>query len=90
MFALLLACAPDDGCDAMCVAALDRYGGCIEEAGLTWGESVGYTSAADFTDWCETWVWEARQTGLATTCEEKRVTFTDGTCDDYYDAWTNP
>lgn len=83
----LLACTPDDTCVEMCQAALDRYGTCIEEAGLSWGEEVGYTSEADFVGWCETWVWEARQTGLSETCEEKRATFEDGSCADYYAAW---
>ncbi len=84
---LIHACAPDDGCTSMCDAALDRYTTCITEAGLDWGEDVGYTSPADFGNWCETWVWEARQTGLSDTCAQKRTVFEDGTCADYYAAW---
>lgn len=84
---LITSCLPDDGCPAMCAAALDRYTSCIEEAGLDWGEDVGYVSASDFEGWCETWVWEARQTGLSGTCDDKRRTFEGGTCADYYSAW---
>jgi hypothetical protein len=86
---LLLACAPPDECDAMCDAALDRYGACIEENGLEWGESVGYTSPADFTTWCETWTWEARQLDEAGSCVTKLATFEEGTCADYYAAWAS-
>jgi hypothetical protein len=83
---LLLACARD-ACDAMCDAALDRFAACLEEDGLQWGESVGYTSPTDFANWCATWTWEARQLGEADTCDERLATFESGDCDDYRGAW---
>ena len=86
---LLLGCGPPDACDAMCDAALVRYAACLEEAGLEWGPSVGYTDPADYTNWCETWSWEARQLDEAGTCAEKREVFLEGTCDDYWAAWSD-
>lgn len=87
MWFLLLACAPDDRCDAMCDAAKDRFEACLEEAGLEWGSSVGYEDPVDYANWCQTWAWEARQLGEADQCAAMETTFRDGTCAEYYDAW---
>lgn len=87
---LLMACAPADDCDAMCVAARERFSGCMEESGLEWGASVGYADAADYDDWCATYTWELRQLGRADACAERLPVFEGGTCDDYYDAWEEP
>ncbi|MFZ5479862.1 MAG: hypothetical protein ACOZNI_24065 [Myxococcota bacterium] len=87
MFALLLACAPDDACDAMCVASREQFEACMEERGLVYGESVGYVSAADFDDWCDTWTWETRLLEQQDTCDQKLAVFESGDCDAWYDAW---
>lgn len=86
MILLLLACV-SDSCDAMCDAALARFSACLEEGGLEWGDSVGYESPTDYTNWCATWTWEARELDEADTCETKRTVFTEGDCAAYRAAW---
>lgn len=83
-------CAPDDDCDAMCDAALDRYAGCISDAGMEWGESVGYTSEADFLNWCTTWVWEQRALDNAEQCGTNLTILEGGACTDYPALWAAP
>ena len=56
---LLLACAEADPCPAMCVAAADTYGECLETQDLDWS-AAGYADRRDFIDACETWAWEQR------------------------------
>lgn len=84
------ACAPQDDCDAMCSAAVERFGGCITDAGMEWGSAVGYTSEADFGDWCATWVWEQREVGNAEQCTTNLPVLEDGTCADYPGLWAAP
>jgi hypothetical protein len=84
---VLAGCASSDACPAMCDAARDRFAACLEESGLEWGASVGYEDANDYDNWCGTYTWELRQLGEADSCAERLPVFTDGTCDDYYDAW---
>ena len=84
------ACAPPDMCDAMCDAALDRYGGCLADAGMEWGAGVGYTSEADFLNWCDTWVWEQRALDNAEQCATNLPVLTDGTCAEYPALWVTP
>jgi hypothetical protein len=91
LFALvvLAGCGSPDECPAMCAAARERYAGCIDAAGQAWGgDGVGYASAADYDDWCATWTWEVRELGEEAQCADKRPIFEDGTCEDYYDAWS--
>jgi hypothetical protein len=88
LLALLLACAPDDACDAMCDAARVTFEACMEERGLTYGESVGYVDAADYDDWCDTWSWETRILEEQATCADKLAVFETGDCDAYYEAWS--
>lgn len=88
MWLLLLACAPDDRCEAMCDAALSRFEVCLGEGGLEWGASVGYQGPADYQNWCETWTWEVRQLGEQDQCATKEAVFADGTCEEYYAAWS--
>lgn len=80
-------CAPSDACPAMCVAARDRFEACLDAEGLTYGESVGYESAADYEDWCDTFSWELRALSQADSCAARLPIFEEGTCADYHDAW---
>lgn len=80
-------CAAPDVCAELCTAARDRFEGCLEAGGLTWGASVGYESAADYDNWCDTFAWELRELGQADTCAERQALVEGGTCSDYYDAW---
>ena len=89
LVALFSGCASleGDACAGMCDAALARFESCMDESGLEYGASVGYTDAVDYADWCDTWTWELRQLGQAASCDARRVVFEDGTCDDYLDVW---
>lgn len=89
MILLLLACGEPDACDAMCEVAREKFGTCLEESGLEWGEGAGYSDPLDYDNWCATWTWEARQLGVAGTCEDKLAVFRDGTCDEYRAAWVS-
>ncbi|MDP2306922.1 MAG: hypothetical protein Q8P18_12935 [Pseudomonadota bacterium] len=80
-------CAPSDVCAELCTAARDRYEGCLEAGGLTWGASVGYESAAEYDDWCETFSWELRELGQADSCGDRLALVEGGECSEYYDAW---
>lgn len=90
LLGLLLGCGPDPACVAMCEAAESRYTTCLADAGLDWGAEVGYQSAADYANWCATWVWEMEQTGGDPACAARRRVFATGTCADYYESWTSP
>lgn len=95
LLAFLLACNPaPDPCEAMCAAAADLYGTCLESWALDWS-AAGYEDQADFLDRCETWAWEARlleadagQDGAVdAACEERELTFGEAldplTCEAY-------
>jgi hypothetical protein len=51
----LWGCA-DDPCDGFCAAAQRRVESCLEERGLSYTDA-GYTDAADWRNFCGTWVW---------------------------------
>ena len=86
---LLLACAPDDDCAAMCDAALSGLESCLAAEGREW-EGSGWESPEDFANWCDTWSWEQRQLGQEATCAEKLPELRDGDCDAFYAAWATP
>jgi hypothetical protein len=86
MIFLLLACAPD-ACDALCDAGLTRFQGCLDEAGLEWGASVGYEDPADYEGWCATYTWELRQLGQADSCADRTSALEAATCADYGQVW---
>ncbi len=94
-------CAPvlePDPCEAMCRAAAELYGSCLQDWGAGW-ESAGYDDEPDFLDSCETWAWEMRlleedalQQGVIdekgqveATCTERRAAFESdaATCSTY-------
>lgn len=80
-------CADADDCARMCTAARSRFEGCLQESGSTWGTSVGYESALDYDNWCETFSWELRELGQADTCTDRLALVEAGNCTEYYDAW---
>jgi hypothetical protein len=84
---LLAGCAPDDACAQMCDAALDSFEGCLDERGTEWGASVGYSSPADYRNWCETYSWELRQLGEVDQCAQLRDAVTGVDCAGYASAW---
>lgn len=80
---VFLACSADpDPCVAMCDAAAELYGSCLDSWELGW-DSAGYQDQADFVHRCETWAWEARlledDAGEAGTidalCQQRAETF---------------
>lgn len=83
----LAACAAPDVCTEMCTAAGDRFDACLVEGGVTWGASVGYESAADYDNWCDTYAWELRELGQDYTCADRQTLIEEGSCADYYEAW---
>ncbi len=74
----------------MCLDAVDLYGACVEDWGLSWPD-VGHDDERAYLDSCETWVWEARSLSrdspewLEQACRERRQAFRadEATCDTY-------
>lgn len=96
MFALLLlCCAQPDACDTLCAHARSAFEACLDAQGADWGASTGFTSADDFDDWCDTFVWEEQQLDAARgpgdpaapTCSERQAVIDDGDCAAWYTAW---
>jgi len=84
----LAGCAgPDDGCQELCVAAEEKFSSCLEENGTDWGTSVGFTSPADFQDWCATYTWEERELGRGELCDDRQEVIDGGDCAAWYTAW---
>ena len=84
-------CAPDDSCASLCAHAHSKFASCLEERDAEWGTSVGFSSAADFDDWCSTFVWEERELGTSAsgelTCADRQAIIDDGDCSAWYTAW---
>ena len=60
LLAPLLACSSEpDPCDAMCDAAAQLYGSCLDSWEMAW-DAAGYQDQDDFVERCRTWAWEAR------------------------------
>jgi hypothetical protein len=86
-------------CDSLCAVARPAFEACLTEWGGSWGLAFGYSDAADYDDWCATWVFEQRQ--LAATAEDPTtaeaqldqrcidldVLLTEGPCSDYWGLW---
>ncbi len=98
--ASLAGCASSSpSCDSVCGVARPAFEACLVEWGGTWGATFGYTDAADYDDWCATWVFEQRQ--LAATAEEAgeaeallddrcialEQSLAEGPCSDYWGLW---
>lgn len=90
----------DDPCEAMCAAAADLYGGCLDDWGVGW-TAAGYADEYDFIDACETWAWQMRRledraghngaTDAACARRTARFEAPDATCDDYTSIdWSSP
>lgn len=88
---LLAGCVDDQGpdpCAAMCVAAEQLYGGCLESWSVDWS-AAGYQDGDDFLDACDTWAWEMRlleeaagESGTVdATCEAREASFIEGPCE---------
>lgn len=84
---VLLGCAGSDPCATLCASAKEKFVGCLQEREADWGTSVGFTSEADFDDWCATFVWEEQLLDRGAQCPAREAIVTDGTCDDWYTAW---
>ncbi|MFT4623930.1 MAG: hypothetical protein ACI8PZ_002586 [Myxococcota bacterium] len=54
---VLLGCRSVD-CESGCAEARGATRACLDAAGLDWS-ARGWMDAADFDDWCQTWIWEA-------------------------------
>ncbi len=88
LWVLSLGCAPrEDPCETLCVHAEEKFSACLAESGLEWGASVGFTSAADFQDWCDTYVWEEQELGREGWCDDRQAIIDDGDCAAWYTAW---
>lgn len=79
--------APTDACDTLCVHAQSKFESCLEDNGLEWGTSVGFTSELDFVDWCATYAWEERQLDGGAQCAARQAIIDGGDCAAWYTAW---
>jgi hypothetical protein len=102
LIAALLLCgcpAVAPSCDDVCESARPAFESCLLEWRLQWGDAVGYTDAADYDDWCGTWVTEQRllaetshDVTAAAAALEQRCTATIDTleasaCASYWSLW---
>jgi len=86
-------------CDSVCGVARPAFEVCLEEWGGSWGATFGYSDAADYDSWCDTWVFEQRQlaatsedpesaeAALEARCVDLATALTDGPCSDYWGLW---
>ena len=85
---LLPACQQEpDGCEQLCARAEEKFSSCLDEGGTSWGTSVGFTSEADFANWCSTFTWEEEELGRADQCDERQAVIDEGDCAAWYTAW---
>ncbi len=76
----------DDPCDGFCPAAQRRVEACMAERGLAYVDA-GYTDAADWRNFCDTWVWTQgvlKSTEIA--CTEGWQAL-EGSCEDVDAIW---
>lgn len=90
LVALLLAagCGGEDACVSVCTVAQATFEACMDSRAQEYGPTVGFESAEDFANWCDTWAWEQEQMGTEGVCQDALETLSGGDCAAWQAAWS--
>lgn len=85
---LFAACGGGEVCGSVCTVAQATFESCLDTRGQEYGASVGFESAEDFANWCDTWAWEQEQMGTESVCQTTLDALAGGDCAAWQAAWS--